>query len=96
MEQNSTAVAVIQENNATLRSKISLPNYTIIRKDRGRLGGGLAFMVSNNTQYRTIDFPPPADSTTIEQQPIAVTPGSTEIQRMCTTNNMLSTRVSGQ
>lgn len=69
MEQKNIKTKLID------KSKISVPNYTILRKDSIiRLGGGLAFMINSSIQFKQIVFPAPLDcNTTIEQLAIAVT-----------------------
>ena len=39
-------------------SEISLPNYTIVRHDRNRHGGGILFFVHNSLSYKIITKSP--------------------------------------
>ncbi|WP_333764851.1 reverse transcriptase domain-containing protein [Streptomyces sp. IBSBF 2390] len=81
MEQNNISIAAIQETKLSLNSRLNVPDYTLVRKDRGeRRGGGVMFIIKNNIQYRQVALSPPADNnTTIEQLAITITSGSTEI-----------------
>lgn len=80
MEKNNILVAAIQETKLISIFSVDVSNYTIVRKDRGRAGGGVPFIIHNKVQYRLMSLPNPDDTnTTIDQQAIAVTSGNTEI-----------------
>ena len=52
MEANDIKIAALQETKLTSKSKEpKTPNYTLIRKDRGSNGGGLAFLIHKDINF---------------------------------------------
>lgn len=82
MQLHKVMVGAIQETklNATC-SLQSCNNYNILRKDRTRSGGGgLAFIIDNTVQYRSIPPDPNVRDLYLEHQGIAVRSGAAEIE----------------
>ena len=77
--QNDIMVAAVQESKLNAKSRLCrCPGFTIIRKDRERdRSGGLAFLVRDTVQFRSLDIPP--SPTTLEQQAIAIQSGDGEL-----------------
>ena len=59
MDKNNIKIAAIQETKLTDKSKpIKTPNYTMIRKDRGKdKGGGIAFLIQEDIIFNTVPTP---------------------------------------
>lgn len=81
MEKNDVLIATIQETKLNLNVNVSLPNYTIVRRDRVTdQGGGLAFIVHKTVNFRTISLPDIPTDNLLEQMAISITSGDSEIQ----------------
>ena len=75
LEKNEIDVAVIQETKLTSKSKLKdTPNYTLVRKDRGKnKGGGVATLVHSSIPFKVIDSPNPLkDDDFIEEVTISL------------------------
>ena len=68
MEKNQCQIAALQETFLSQKSNLkSDRRYTLLRKDREKdKGGGIAFIVRNDIQFRTIDIINPDDHTEIQ------------------------------
>ena len=63
LEEHNVLVAAIQETKYTSKSKVkATPNYTLVRKDRGKdkdgQGGGLAFLIHSIPPLPPESLPP--------------------------------------
>lgn len=82
MHDNGIKVAAIQETKLTEKSQFPSmkSGHTIVRKDRGVGGGGLAFIIEESVLYKTTPLPNPSNNDqTIEQQCITIFSGTSEI-----------------
>ena len=75
-------VAAVQETKLTNNSSLQTCNgYDVLRKDRTRgNGGGIAFVIHNAVQYRTLSPDLDARDQYLEVQGIAVRSGDTELE----------------
>ena len=81
LEKHEIKVAAIQESKATEKSKLpSIPNYTMLRRDRGKdKGGGLIFLIHDSVPFREIKQPNNIKNDPhIEELSIAIISGSKE------------------
>ena len=76
MESQNVHIAAIQETKFTSKTKIKpTPNYTLVRKDRGKdiKGGGLAFLIHQTIPFQTIQTPSsPKDDPHLEELTIQI------------------------
>lgn len=82
MEKHNILIAAIQETKMTVRANITTLNHSLVRLDRerGGIGGGLAFLIHKSIQYSIVTLPPPTNvSPPIEQQAISITSGTNTI-----------------
>lgn len=80
MDSNNILIAALQETKLTARSHISTPNHAIVRldRDRGGIGGGIAFLIHKSIMYSSITLPDPILALApIEQQAISISSGTT-------------------
>ena len=79
MIKNDIHVAALQETKLSASSKLpALPGFAIVRQDRSRHGGGLAFFIHHSIKYSILPVPP--GSTTTEQLGITIHLQTTKLE----------------
>lgn len=75
-QREDAAIVLLQETKLSAEATISLPGYSVVRRDRTARGGGLATFVRLDTPYVRVDNVPSDDGTTTEALSIKVHRGS--------------------